>query len=77
MVFHIQHVHDTMYREIILIPSQPVFALTSYCYIPSGEATNTNFIVVGLTRPALEHTTYPTETSKLTIKQRLVDSESE
>ena len=28
---------------IILIPSQPVFALTPKCYVLSREATNTNF----------------------------------
>ena len=35
--------------HIILIPSQPVFALSPYCFVFSGEATNTNFIVYGLT----------------------------
>jgi hypothetical protein len=39
--------------HIILIPSQPVFALAlnSAC----GEATQTNLKVFGLTRPGLEH----------------------
>ena len=36
---------------VILIPSQSVFALTPYCCIPSGEATN---IVYGLTRLGLK-----------------------
>jgi hypothetical protein len=36
--------------HIILILSQPVFAHTPYCCVLSGEATNTNFIVFGLTR---------------------------
>ena len=35
--------------HIILIPSQPVFDLSTKCCILSGEATNTNFIVFGLT----------------------------
>ena len=46
--------------HIILIPSQPVFALFPYCCVLSGEATNTNFIVFGLTRPGLEPTIYRT-----------------
>jgi hypothetical protein len=33
----------------ILIPSQPVIALTPKCYIFSQEAVNTNIIVFGLT----------------------------
>ena len=41
--------------HIILIPSQPVFALSLSCVL-RGEATNTNFIVFGLTRPELEPT---------------------
>ena len=44
----------------ILIPSQPVFALFPYCCVLSGEATNTNFIVFGLTRPELEPTIFRT-----------------
>jgi len=32
-------------------PSQPVFVLTSQCFMPSWEATNTNFIVFGFTWP--------------------------
>ena len=46
-------------RHIILIPSQPVFALSPYCVL-SGEATNTNFIVFGLSRSGLEPTIYRT-----------------
>ena len=52
--------HVAPLGHIILIPSQPVFALTPYCYVLSGEATHTNFIVFGLTRPRLETTTYRT-----------------
>jgi hypothetical protein len=47
-------------RHIIPILSQPVFALTPECCVLSGEATNTNSIVFGLTRPGLEHTIYCT-----------------
>jgi hypothetical protein len=46
--------------HIILIPSQPVFALSPECCLLSGEATNTNFIVFGLIWPALEPTIYRT-----------------
>ena len=45
---------------IILIPSQPFFALSPWCCVLSGEATNINFIVNGLTRPGLEPTVYHT-----------------
>ena len=47
-------------RHIILIPSQPVFALSPYCYVLSREATNTNFIAFGLTRSMPEPTIYHT-----------------
>jgi hypothetical protein len=33
--------HVTPLGHIILIPSQPVFNLSPYCYMLSGEATNT------------------------------------
>jgi hypothetical protein len=33
--------------HISLIPSQSVFALSLYCCVSSGEATDTNFIVFG------------------------------
>ena len=46
--------------QIILIPSQPVFALSPYYYMLSGKAANTNFIVFGLTRSALEPMIYRT-----------------
>ena len=42
------------------IPSQPVFALIPYCCVLNGEATNTNVIVLGLTRSGLEPTIYRT-----------------
>ena len=37
------------------------FALSSQCCMLSGEATNTNFIVFGMTRPGLEPTIYRTQ----------------
>ena len=46
--------------HIILIPSQPVFVLSDYCCVVSGEATNTNFIIFGLIRSGLEPTIYRT-----------------
>jgi hypothetical protein len=38
-----------------------VFALCPYCCMLSGEATNTNFIVFGLTRSGLKPTIYCTQ----------------
>ena len=52
--------HVAPLGHITLIPSQPVFALSPYCCVFSGEATNTNCIVFGLTRPELEPTIYRT-----------------
>ena len=46
--------------HIILIPREPVFALSPYCCMLSGEATNTNFIVFGLTQLRLEPMIYRT-----------------
>ena len=51
----------TSLGHIILIPSQPVFALSPKCCMLSGEATNTNFIIFGLARPGLETTIYRTQ----------------
>jgi hypothetical protein len=45
---------------IILIPIQPVFALTPYCCVLSAEAANTNLTVYGLTRRGLPLTVYST-----------------
>ena len=41
---------------IILMPSQPVFVLSPQWWVLSREATNTNFIVFGLTWLGLEPT---------------------
>jgi hypothetical protein len=38
---------------IILIQSQPVFALSPYCCMLSREVTNTKLIVFGFTRSGL------------------------
>jgi hypothetical protein len=52
--------HIAPLGHIILIQSQPVFDLSPYCCVFSGEATSTIFIVVGLTRQGLEPTIYRT-----------------
>ena len=52
--------HIAPLGHIILISSQPVFAVTPYCCVLSGEATYTNFLVCGLTQPGLEPTIYRT-----------------
>ena len=52
--------HVAPLGHIILIPSQPVFVLSPQCCVLSGEATNTNFIVFGLTLSGLEPTIYRT-----------------
>jgi hypothetical protein len=62
--------------HIILIPSQPVFALSPYCCVISGEASNTNFIVFGLTRPGLEPTIYCTSVNCCFSDQALYKSNS-
>jgi hypothetical protein len=51
--------HVAPLGQIILIPSQPVFALSPHCCLLSKEATH--FIVFGLTRPGLEPMIYPTQ----------------
>jgi hypothetical protein len=52
--------HVVPLGHIILIPSQLEFARTHLCCVLSGEATNINFIVFGLTRSGLEPTIYRT-----------------
>jgi hypothetical protein len=52
--------HVTPLGHIILNPSQPVFALTPKCCMLSGEATNTNVIVFGLSGQRLGPTVYCT-----------------
>jgi hypothetical protein len=47
-------------ENIILIPIQSVFALSSECWVLSGEATNINIKVFGWTWPGLEPTIYRT-----------------
>ena len=52
--------HVASLGHIILILNQLVFALSPKCCVLSREATNTNFIVFGLTRSRLESTIYRT-----------------
>ena len=52
--------HVAPLRHIILILSKPVFALSPYCCMLSGEATNTNLIVFGLTQLGPEPKIYRT-----------------
>jgi hypothetical protein len=47
--------HVSSLGHIYLIPSQPVFVISPLCWVLSGEAANTNFIVFGLTRQQLKH----------------------
>jgi hypothetical protein len=59
--------------HIILIPTQPVLALSAYCCMLRGEATNTNFIVFGLTISRLEPTAYHTRGEHYTTNPSLKD----
>ena len=52
--------HVTPLGHSIQILSQPVFALSPECCMLSREATNTKFIVLGLTRSGLEPMIYHT-----------------
>ena len=47
--------HVAIHGHIILIQSQPFFALTPQYSLISGEVTNTNFIVFVLNRSALDN----------------------
>ena len=48
--------HIALPGNTILIPSKPIFALTSYCcMLLSSEPMNINLVVFGLTRPGQEH----------------------
>ena len=47
--------HVAIHGHIILIQSQPLFALTPQYSLISGEVTNTNFIVFVLNRSALDN----------------------
>jgi hypothetical protein len=47
-------------------PDSEQTSLSPYCYLPSGETINTNFIVFGLTRPGLE----PQSTAFKTLQKR-------
>ena len=52
--------HVAPLGHLILIPSRPVFVLSPSCCVLSGEAKDTNFIVLDLTRPGLKPTIYHT-----------------
>jgi hypothetical protein len=62
-------------RHIILIPSQPVFALTPECCMHSRETANTYFIIFDLTQPTNtqgKHTNhYTTDVFRLTVSKTL------
>jgi hypothetical protein len=47
-------------KQLITIHTCNIFALSPKGCVLSGEATNTNLIVFGLTRPGLEQTIYRT-----------------
>jgi hypothetical protein len=53
--------HVTPFGHIILIPRQPVFDLSPLCHVLSGEESNTNSIVYGLTRLGLKPYIYHTQ----------------
>ena len=55
------HRYVASLEHIILILSQPVFALSPLYYLLSGEATNTNFKVFDLIRLQLNLTIYHTQ----------------
>ena len=45
--------HVAPLGHIILIPVHPVFRLSAECCVLSGESTNTNLIVFGLTQSGM------------------------
>jgi hypothetical protein len=47
--------HVAPFGHVILIPSQPVFALSFYWCVLRRKTTHTNFIVLGLISSGLEH----------------------
>jgi hypothetical protein len=51
----VYNIGSRIFEHIILIPSQPIFALSLYFCVLSGEATNINCIVLGLTREHANH----------------------
>ena len=51
--------HVAPIGNVFPIPSQPVFVLSPYCCVLSGEAANTNY-KSDLTRPGLESKIYHT-----------------
>jgi hypothetical protein len=59
--------HVASLWHICLIPSQPVFDLIPKCCKLTGEATDVNFIVFGMTRPRHELISTALEASMLII----------
>ena len=51
----------------ILIPTKSVFVLSHSCCALSSVATKANYIVFGLTLPAIEPIVYRTESGTITI----------
>jgi hypothetical protein len=56
-----------LFGHIILIPSQPVCAVSAKSCVFSGEATNTKFLFFGVTRSGLEACTITICDSLLSI----------
>ena len=57
---HSEDRHVAPLGHIVLIPNQPVFALSPKCCVLRGKATNTNFVVFGLNKSVLEPWIYRT-----------------
>ena len=61
--------HVPPLEHIILILNQPVFALSPKCWMISREATNTNFIVFGVTHPGIKRMIYHTRGDQNMLKK--------
>jgi hypothetical protein len=81
VVTKIKHFFNFPIEDIIMIPSQPAFALSPECCVLSQEATTTNFIVFGFTQPVLkpmiyctrsEHTNHYTTDAVIFINENLI-----
>jgi hypothetical protein len=66
-VYHIFNHDWNQFWHVILIPSHPVCILPPQCCVLSGETTNSNLIIIGLT-PSVSNPRYiALKTSTLTI----------
>jgi hypothetical protein len=63
--------HVAPIGHIVLIPSQPVLALSPYCCVLSGATTNTNFTVFGVTRSGVWKNYALTITSTMRFSAKL------